>query len=66
LGQQEEVNKLYVIGITLVATLGGFLFGFDSGVINGTVKGLEVAFDAENIGSGFNVASMERPSHIRC
>lgn len=58
MGQQEEVNKLYVIGITLVATLGGFLFGFDSGVINGTVKGLEVAFDAENIGSGFNVASM--------
>ena len=55
---EEQVNKLYVIGITLVATLGGFLFGFDSGVINGTVKGLEVAFDAQNIGSGFNVASM--------
>nr|WP_246203004.1 sugar porter family MFS transporter [Fulvivirga lutimaris] len=42
----------------MVATLGGFLFGFDSGVINGTVKGLETAFDAQNIGSGFNVASM--------
>ncbi|MBO6761391.1 MAG: sugar porter family MFS transporter, partial [Roseivirga sp.] len=42
----------------LVATLGGFLFGFDSGVINGTVKGLESAFNAEDIGSGFNVASM--------
>lgn len=55
---EEQVNKLYVIGITIVATLGGFLFGFDSGVINGTVKGLEVAFDAQNIGSGFNVASM--------
>ncbi|WP_207303287.1 sugar porter family MFS transporter [Hyunsoonleella flava] len=55
---EEQVNKLYVIGITLVATLGGFLFGFDSGVINGTVKGLEIAFDAQNIGSGFNVASM--------
>ncbi|MGC6429960.1 MAG: sugar porter family MFS transporter [Jejuia sp.] len=55
---EENVNKLYVIGITLVATLGGFLFGFDSGVINGTVKGLEIAFEAQNIGSGFNVASM--------
>lgn len=55
---EEQVNKLYVIGITLVATLGGFLFGFDSGVINGTVKGLEVAFEAQDIGSGFNVASM--------
>lgn len=55
---KEKVNNLYVIGITLVATLGGFLFGFDSGVINGTVKGLESAFNAEDIGSGFNVASM--------
>lgn len=55
---QQKVNNLYIIIITLVATLGGFLFGFDSGVINGTVKGLETAFSAENIGSGFNVASM--------
>ncbi|MFY0653827.1 MAG: sugar porter family MFS transporter [Cyclobacteriaceae bacterium] len=55
---QQKENKLYIIGITLVATLGGFLFGFDSGVINGTVKGLESAFDAQDIGSGFNVASM--------
>ena len=55
---QQKVNNLYIILITLVATLGGFLFGFDSGVINGTVKGLESAFDAKDIGSGFNVASM--------
>lgn len=55
---QEKTNNFYIILITLVATLGGFLFGFDSGVINGTVKGLESAFKAENIGSGFNVASM--------
>jgi len=56
--KEEKINKLYVMGLTLVATLGGFLFGFDSGVINGTVKGLESAFNAADIGSGFNVASM--------
>lgn len=56
--KDSGINQLYVIGITLVATLGGFLFGFDSGVINGTVKGLQVAFDTQDIGSGFNVASM--------
>jgi len=55
---QEQNNKAYIILITLVATLGGFLFGFDSGVINGTVKGLESAFNTQDIGSGFNVASM--------
>jgi MFS transporter, SP family, sugar:H+ symporter len=58
MASQTKENNLYIIGITLVATLGGFLFGFDSGVINGTVKGLESAFNAQDIGSGFNVASM--------
>lgn len=55
---QAKENKLYIIGITLAATLGGFLFGFDSGVINGTVKGLKMAFGTSDFGSGFNVASM--------
>ena len=56
--EENKGNTFFIIGITLVATLGGFLFGFDSGVINGTVKGLETAFGAEDIGSGFNVASL--------
>jgi SP family sugar:H+ symporter-like MFS transporter len=41
-----------------VAAIGGFLFGFDSGVINGTVDGLQQAFQSESVGTGFNVASM--------
>lgn len=48
----------FIIFISLVATLGGFLFGFDSGVINGTVDGLQTAFDSESVGTGFSVASM--------
>lgn len=55
---KDQTNNTYIILITMVAALGGFLFGFDSGVINGTVKGLESAFNAQDIGSGFNVASM--------
>ena len=54
----ETNNFRFVILISVVATIGGFLFGFDSGVINGTVDGLKTAFDSNSIGTGFNVASM--------
>lgn len=54
--QQEDL--LFIIIISTVATIGGFLFGFDSGVINGTVDGLTIAFQSESIAQGFNVASM--------
>ncbi|MDX1508728.1 MAG: sugar porter family MFS transporter, partial [Woeseiaceae bacterium] len=51
-------NTPYIIVISCIATIGGFLFGFDSGVINGTVDGLRIAFESDSIGTGFNVASM--------
>ena len=53
-----DSNTRFIILISLVATLGGFLFGFDSGVINGTVDGLRAAFQSDSAGTGFNVASM--------
>jgi SP family sugar:H+ symporter-like MFS transporter len=39
-----QTNMSFVVLITLIATLGGFLFGFDSGVINGTYDGINQAF----------------------
>ncbi|NBR48155.1 MFS transporter, partial [bacterium] len=56
--KKDTTNTGFVILISLVATIGGFLFGFDSGVINGTVDGLKKAFNSDSIGTGFNVASM--------
>jgi SP family sugar:H+ symporter-like MFS transporter len=51
-------NTRLIVQISCVATLGGFLFGFDSGVINGTVDGLKAAFHSSSTGVGFEVASM--------
>ena len=54
----ERTNMGLVILTVIVATIGGFLFGYDSGVINGTVDGLRQAFNSQDVGTGFNVASM--------
>ena len=56
--QVDEDNKIFIVLISAVATIGGFLFGFDSGVINGTIDGLQSAFNSDSAGTGFNVASM--------
>jgi sugar porter (SP) family MFS transporter len=55
---QEAENTRLIILISCVATIGGFLFGFDSGVINGTVDGLKQAFHSTDAELGFEVASM--------
>lgn len=36
----QEGSKLYIILLTLVATLGGLLFGYDTAVVNGAEKSL--------------------------
>lgn len=60
-----KANNRYIISITLVATLGGLLFGYDTAVISGTVSSLEKVFiaprglseSAANSLLGFCVAS---------
>ncbi|MBB1329864.1 sugar porter family MFS transporter [Pseudoalteromonas sp. SR43-7] len=54
----ENTSIIYVIFISAVAAIGGFLFGFDSGVINGTVSALGNAFNSSSVATGFNVASV--------
>jgi MFS transporter, SP family, sugar:H+ symporter len=48
----------YVIALSSAAAVGGFLFGFDSGVINGTVEALAGAFGTHSAGTGLAVASV--------
>ncbi len=47
----------YVVRIAAVAATGGFLFGYDTAVVNGTVGALERHFSADPGRLGFAVAS---------
>ncbi|MEP0211573.1 MAG: D-xylose transporter XylE [Cellulophaga sp.] len=62
---KTSTNTLFLWRLTLVATLGGLLFGYDTAVISGTVSSLEQFFvlpfglseTASNVRLGFLVSS---------
>jgi MFS transporter, SP family, sugar:H+ symporter len=49
-------NVGYVILIAAAAALGGFLFGFDTAVINGAVLALKSEFNTSSVGIGLSVS----------
>jgi MFS transporter, SP family, sugar:H+ symporter len=53
-----RANMGFIGAIVAVATIGGFLFGYDSGAVNGTQEGLRTAFNLSDSGLGFTVGSL--------
>jgi len=51
------MKQATLIRITLIAALGGFLFGFDTAVISGTTSALETVFALSKWRLGFTVAT---------
>ena len=54
----QRANMGYIGAIVAVATIGGFLFGYDSGAVNGTQEGLRQTFGLSDAGLGFTVGSL--------
>lgn len=53
----DKTRKKYIYGIVLVASIGGFLFGFDLVVIAGALPFLEIDFNLTPALKGFAVSS---------
>jgi SP family sugar:H+ symporter-like MFS transporter len=51
-------NTGFIAAIVGVATIGGLLFGYDSGAVNGTQEGLRTAFQLSDASLGFTVGSL--------
>src|SRR6187549_75885 len=54
----KGANLGLVFAIVAVATIGGLLFGYDSGAVNGTQPGLIAAFNLDDAALGFTVGSL--------
>ncbi len=55
---EGRANMALISAIVAVATIGGLLFGYDSGAVNGTQQGLTTAFALDESGLGFTVGSL--------
>jgi len=57
----KEIDKngsiLYLLGICLVATLGGLLFGYDTGVINGSIRFVQLNYGLDAAMKGWAASS---------
>lgn len=53
--QHKEENILYVIFLATVAALGGFLFGYDTAVISGTIGSVSAQFGLNDVSTGWYV-----------
>ncbi len=54
----SDINLSLIAAIVGVATIGGFMFGYDSGVINGTQEGLKSTFGLSELWLGITVSAL--------
>lgn len=55
---KKNVNIGYLVFLSFVAALGGFLFGYDTAVISGTIAQVTVLFHLDTLQQGWYVGCM--------
>jgi sugar porter (SP) family MFS transporter len=64
--KQQKFNQRYMLFISFIAAMGGYLFGFDFAVISGALPFLKVKFGLNEYWEGFATASLALGCIVGC
>jgi SP family xylose:H+ symportor-like MFS transporter len=64
--EPETFNSSYIIGISFISALGGYLFGFDFAVISGALPFLRTQFMLDPVWEGFLTGSLALGCIVGC
>lgn len=65
-GKKYSYNTRYILGISFISALGGYLFGFDFAVISGALPFLQKDFDLNAYWEGFTTGSLALGAIVGC
>ena len=54
----QKGSRFAIVGLAVIASLGGFLFGYDTAVISGTLSFVRIQFDLSPAAEGWYVSSV--------
>jgi len=57
MGKNKSNKLVFLTGISIIATLGGFLFGYDTAIISGVLSFVKSQFTLDAIAEGWYVSS---------
>lgn len=63
---KTSFNKTYILGISFISALGGYLFGFDFAVISGALPFLQDQFKLDSYWEGFATGSLALGAILGC
>jgi sugar porter (SP) family MFS transporter len=66
MGQKHSYKTTYILGISFISALGGYLFGFDFAVISGALPFLQKQFALSAYWEGFATGSLALGAIIGC
>lgn len=66
MSQRRQYNNAYIIGISFISALGGYLFGFDFAVIAGALPSLRSEFGLTSWWEGFLTGSLALGCVVGC